>query len=650
MPGFLHFEHLLAASRDEGNFLGTVAEESEFFFFSYSPERRSLVAWTKNTERVLGVKELAVARDGNLFLRHAHPDDRFTLLTELEQGLRGLNPYRATYRWIRPDNNETRWLHCRAHITRTADDIYFDGVISDLTNEFTGTISRIAGPDSLATVLDALPTITFTVDSELRLLRVNRPRGQLPFHFGDTGFKHELFKVGRPLLACFSDNNQRTYLETTLKDLLSGKLTHFRTRMANDASIYSLEITTLREPDGIHGLLFVASDVTEIVALERKLAELNKTEGLRLLAAGVAHNFNNVLQSIVAQAAVIKNHVNKPELVTSSSQAIIDLVDRAAALAKQLSIVESEGQAAVPVDLNLAVMAAVSRVEELFSQGFKIGVAFGNPPQIAARQDLLAEAIEALLRNASESMNTGGTLAVKTYQVSLATEQVEKLAKGVYAKLSIVDSGSGMPETVRSRCLEPFYTTKNADPIGGLNLQGKGLGLSRALSIFRQFGGGLTIESQAGIGTQVNVYLPALPSKLERAPALTDGQQPQVLIVDDDLMVLRTMQFLIHDLGYTCQVTDDTKEALHIAQHASASLQLILIDALMPRTDGATLIRQIRRVNKSSTLLGFSGADSATARALVDAGATELLTKPILPAQLKTVLSRYISQHHSTPK
>jgi signal transduction histidine kinase/ActR/RegA family two-component response regulator len=642
MTGFLHFEQLLATSRDENTFLSAIAEESACFYFSYSPERRCLVAWTKNTEQVLGVKELVVARDGNLFLRHAHPDDRFTLLTELEQGLRGLNPYRATYRWIRPDNNETRWLHCRAHITRIADDIFFEGLIIDLTNEFTGTISRIAGPDSLATVLDALPTITFTVDSELRLLRVNRPRGQLPFYFGDPGFKHELFKVGRPLLACFSDPNQRSYLETTLKDILSGKLTHFRTRMANDASIYSLEITALREPDGIHGLLFVASDVTEIVALERKIAELNKTEGLRLLAAGVAHNFNNVLQGIVAQAAIIKHHVIKPELVTASSQAIIDLVERAAALAKQLSVVESESQATVPVDLNLAVMAAVSRIEELFSQGFKIGVAFGNPPAIAARQELLAEAIEALLRNASESMQAGGSLSVKTYQVSLTNGQVETLGKGVYAKLSIVDSGSGMPEAVRARCLEPFYTTKNADPIAGLNLQGKGLGLSRALSIFRQFGGGLTIESQSGMGTQVNVYLPALASKLESTTIIAEGQQPQVLIVDDDLMVLKTMQALLQDLGYSCRVTDDAKEALHITQHASLSLKLVLVDALMPSTDGATLIKQIRRVNKSITIVGFSGADAVTASTLLDAGALELLTKPVLPSEVQAVLRRYI--------
>jgi signal transduction histidine kinase/ActR/RegA family two-component response regulator len=642
---FLHFESLLSSPVDE-RLLSLIAADSDCFFFAYSPERRSLIAWTKNTEKVLGVKESAVARDGNLFLRHVHPDDRFTLFTDLEQGLKGTSPYRATYRWIRPDSNETHWLHCRATMHRYAQEPIFQGIIIDLTAEFTGTVGRIAGPDSLPTVMNALPTVVFTVDTDLRLLRINKPKGQIPFSFGDPQFRHEFFRIGKPLSACFSEETQKDSMTHIFRELLDGKIRIYRSRIVEpDGVVYNLEITPLVEEERVRGLLFFASDVTEIVSLERKLGQLHKTEGIRLLAAGVAHNFNNSLQSIVAQAAIAKAHASRPDLVVEAAQQIIDQVGRAAGLASQLAVVEAEDSGALQqVDLNLAVMEAISRVEELFSSGFKIAVAFGTPPNVLAKQELLADALEAILRNSAESMPEGGSLSVKTYQVQLLEHQVEKLAAGSYAKITIFDTGSGMPEAVRQRCLEPFFTTKELDSISGINLKGKGLGLSRALAVIRQFGGGLAIESQVGAGTTVSMYIPAEQNTSTFSKGAKDELQPQILIIDDDLVVLRTMQALIHDMGYRCAVTDDPKEAIELVKHIGSELQLILLDALMPHTDGATLLKQLRRVNREICIVGFTGAAPAIGKVLLEAGASELLLKPVLPATLKELLLRRIGE------
>ncbi|MBN8549504.1 MAG: response regulator [Deltaproteobacteria bacterium] len=631
-----------------GDLIASLTDRADVFLFSYSPKIKSLISWSNNAEKILGVKDVAISRDGNLFLRHVHPDDRFLLLTDLEQALKGKAPYRATYRWIRPDNNEVRWLHCRAAANLKDNDQIFDGIIIDLSSEFTGSVGKIAGPDSVATILAAFPTMVFTVDSDLRLLRINRPRENFPFNFGDSAFRAEAFRIGRPILACFSDAEMRSHYEKVSRDILDGRSTYYRTRITVGETVYNLEVTPLSELDAIAGLLFIVADITEIVALERQLADLQKTEGLRLLAAGVAHNFNNALQSIIGQAAAMKSHPDKTSLVEQASQAIIDIVGRASDLTRQLFVFDDPtSKALVPVDLNLSIMAAVNRIEDLFSSGLKVAVAFGSPAPVLARQEPLSHAVEAILRNARESLSQGGSLSIKTYQVLLRDREVENLSAGAYAKLSISDSGQGMRAEARMRCFEPFFTTKERDPATGLSLKGEGLGLSSALNTIREFKGGITIESQAGAGTCVSIYLPIQTSTQQSAPAsetllATPTAPVDILLVDDDVMVLRTVEAILTEVGYRCAVAEDYTRALKVIKEQGKNLHLILLDAVMPGMDGATLLRQIRKLNYEVKVIGFSGAPPEHTQALLDAGALQILRKPVNPQLLKETVQQLL--------
>ncbi|MCB0340009.1 MAG: PAS domain-containing protein, partial [Bdellovibrionales bacterium] len=193
-------------SSGQAGIVTTLSERAKLFIFAYSPTIRSLITWSDNALDILGVKDVDIARDGNLFLRHVHPDDRFLLMTDLETALKGEKDYRATYRWIRPDNNEVRWLHCRAGMVKRPEGNVFEGILLDLSEEFTGEVSRIAGPDSVQTILSAFPALVFTVDRDKRLLRINRKKDEQQFNFGDTGFRFEQFRIGRPILSAFSDD------------------------------------------------------------------------------------------------------------------------------------------------------------------------------------------------------------------------------------------------------------------------------------------------------------------------------------------------------------------------------------------------------------------------------------------------------------
>jgi len=619
--------------------------KSHFFVFSYSITQKILLSWSENAEEILGVKDASIARDGNLFLRHVHSDDRFALLTELEKAFKGESSYRATYRWIRPDTDETHWLHCRAGLTVTDSEKIFEGIIIDLSNEFTGEMSRIAGPDSVQTILSALPTLVFTVDQDLRLLRINRPKGAQLFNFGDEHFNFEELKIGRNLLETFTDPELKDGYKKITNAILEGRIPHHRRRIALEETVFNLEITALSDKDLIQGLLFIVSDITEIVRLEKEMANLQKADGLRLLAAGVAHNFNNALQGILGHASILAGHSDNKEFVAKAGNSIIELVNRASDLTKQLLANDQENQdRPTALDLNTISMAAINAVEDLFTSGIKVSVTFGNPEIIIAPKYSLIEAIVAILKNAKEAIcnceEKTKSLTIKTSQARIGDCEISDLKAGSYTKLSITDSGSGMESQTLKRCFEPFFTTKEHDPQTGVGIKPSGLGLPKALAIIRSLEGALDIESVKDFGTTVSIYLPVKEEIIPESDKIISIKKihPEILIIDDDLMVLNTVQGMITDLGYDCITADDSKKAHMALRQNLRSLRLIILDAIMPGADGATVLKGLKKINPQIKVIGFSGATPQQTYPLIQAGALQILRKPVGQTELKQVI------------
>lgn len=630
-----------------GHLIDTLTSRARIFLFSYSIKYKSVISWSDNSAEVLGVKDFAIARDGNLFLRHVHPDDRYLLMTDLEQALNQKKEYRATYRWIRPDNNEVRWLHCRAGSSSHEGDILFEGMIIDLSNEFTGEVSQLAGPDSVGAILAAFPAMVFTIDRDMRLLRINRSRFKEGFDFGDPNFKLEQFRIGRPLLSSFSDKDLRENYQRILQDLLDGKNEHYRSRITLGKEVYSLEIMPLSNRGIIEGLLFNISDITESVRLEQHVSQLQKIEGLGLLAAGVAHNFNNALQGILGQAAILVNHPENKELVKQAGSSIMDIVDRSSDLTRQLIVFNEKNTGSqVPSDLNTVAMAAMSKVQDLFGNGIKVAVTFGSTPKVSIDEEQLVEALEAIIRNAKESIPADhpspASITVRTSSITLADMEINDLKGGSYAKVSISDSGRGMADTTKNRCLEPFFTTKERDPETGVGIKSVGLGLSKAFAIVRKQGGGITVESKEGVGTVVCIYLPAIErensTKDDSLPIATIVPNPEILVIDDDRMVLDTIGRLLSDLNYRCVTAEDANRAFSLLRSHHKSIKLVLLDAVMPGMDGAQVLKELKRLNKDLKVIGFSGAPPEQTKPLLENGALQVLRKPIGPEKLRQAI------------
>ncbi|MCB0318326.1 MAG: response regulator [Bdellovibrionales bacterium] len=626
----------------------SLTRKSGLFIFSYSPKLKALVSWTDNAASILGVKDSAISRDGNLFLRHVHPDDRFIIMNDLEKTLLGKQDYSASYRWIRPDTNETRWLHCRAYCNGEDEAALIEGIIIDLTDEFTGSIIQLAGPDSTATVLAAIPRMVITIDSDLRLLRINRNKQDQSFNFGDSDFIDKDFSVGKPVLDCFKDKNKREQFENIFKSLFERTQDHIQQRIETDGKVFRLEMEPLIEQEAVKGLLLLVTDITEIVKMETQLAQLQKNEGLRLLAAGVAHHFNNSLQSIIGQAAIISSQANNPKLVRNAADSIQEIVSRTSELSRQLFVFDdSSKNVHVPVDLNISTMAAVNKVDGLFASDIKVSVNFGTIQPVLANQDTLVEALVEILKNAKESVIDGGNISIVTYEKHLKANRVPELTEGNYICVAISDTGKGMDEHTIQKCFDPFFTTKTKDLHTGVGIKDPGLGLSKALTILKNFNGGIRIKSNKLEGTTVYMYLPLTDGGIpaideESSIKIGTTDAPEVLIIDDDRLVLQTLEAMIRDMGFRAATSDGFRSALSVVRQHGRTLKLVLLDAVMPGMNGAAVLRRIRKIEPDLKVIGFSGAPNEHTQPLLEAGAVSLLRKPVSPAVLKSEIEKVL--------
>jgi CheY-like chemotaxis protein len=233
--------------------------------------------------------------------------------------------------------------------------------------------------------------------------------------------------------------------------------------------------------------------------------------------------------------------------------------------------------------------------------------------------------------NARDAMPQGGELRIAATVENVGNDHPSSLAPGTYVRLSVADTGKGMSEETLSRAIEPFFSTKGVG-------KGTGLGLSMAHGLAAQLSGGLTIESQLGVGTTVALWLPTsadavepfLPTEKERARTLIKGV---ALLVDDEYLVRMSTADMLTDLGYQVVEASTAEEALSIFKDSS-SVDIVITDHLMPGMTGTDLIRHVRSIRPNVPVLMMSGY------AQMEGIAADIprLTKPFRGDELATAL------------
>jgi signal transduction histidine kinase/PAS domain-containing protein len=265
----------------------------------------------------------------------------------------------------------------------------------------------------------------------------------------------------------------------------------------------------------------MATEIATVILarkFEARMADADKMRMAGLLASGVAHNFNNLLQAVMGQASLIEMQASGDARIVSAAKMIAEASTRGAALVKQLFSFSMQGGYS-PETLTLKQFLLESR--ELYRSilGSPIALEYDlaeDCPQVVADSSQMQQVVTNLLMNSKEALEgkSDGKVKVVAKRVRVRSGEVDpELAPGVYLRVEVEDNGAGMTPESLARCFEPFFTTKNADTRTGLGFGGSGLGLSSAYSIMKQHDGVITARSQLGRGTTFSLYLPAVVQK-----------------------------------------------------------------------------------------------------------------------------------------
>jgi CheY-like chemotaxis protein len=364
---------------------------------------------------------------------------------------------------------------------------------------------------------------------------------------------------------------------------------------------------------------------------------MQRLEAVGQLTSGVAHDFNNLLTVVLGNIAFVEKDLAAAGLDGKLAQRLAYMraaAERGAKLTDQL-LSFSRRQRLEPKPLNLndtvagmrdllqSTMGGSIRIETRLNRG--LWPAMVDPTQLEL-------AILNLAINARDAMEVGGRLSVQTTNVTLGPASCpEEPPPGDYVAIGVFDTGSGMPDDIRSRVFEPFFTTKEVG-------KGSGLGLSQVLGFAKQSGGGVRIDSRIGEGTSVHIYLPrAARSVADAGPAPPTSNAAKgiggatVLLVDDDNAVREVTAAMLAELGCRTIEAGSGGAALDLLESVP-DINLVVIDFAMPGMNGAEVARRVRDKRPQLPILFVTGyADRAV---LSEFGEAHIIAKPFVDGEL----------------
>jgi PAS domain S-box-containing protein len=408
-----------------------------------------------------------------------------------------------------------------------------------------------------------------------------------------------------------------------------------------------LNCTLIRDDEGRpKSILMISTDITEKKKLEAQFLRAQRMESIGTLAGGVAHDLNNILAPIMMSIDILKSDSDNPETtkiletIGVSAKRGADIVRQVLSFARGMEGEKIEVQPKhLLKDLENIIKGTFPKDIRLqFSIPNDTWTILGDPTQV--HQILLN-----LCVNARDAMPNGGTLTIGVENCVIDEQYAGmnvEAKPGRYVKISVTDSGTGIPPEILDKIFDPFFTTKDLN-------KGTGLGLSTVMGIVKSHEGIINVYSEPGQGTTFKVYLPATELSSEARNRQTQpvslplGNGETILVVDDEASILTITSQTLQTFGYRVLTASDGADAVAIYAEHKNEIAVVLTDMMMPLMDGAATIHALTRINPVIKIVAVSGlnANGDVANAS-GAGVKHFLTKPytaeILLKTMRTVL------------
>jgi nitrogen-specific signal transduction histidine kinase/CheY-like chemotaxis protein len=389
-------------------------------------------------------------------------------------------------------------------------------------------------------------------------------------------------------------------------------------------------------------------DITERKQLEAQVRQKHKMEAIGTLAGGIAHEFNNMLGAILGFTELTLDEVPRASTASQHLQEVLTAGKRAKNLVQQiLAFSRQREPTREPVELRLLVAEVLSLLRPSLPTTVEIRPHLPREMHTTVLADVtqMHQVVMNLCTNAEQAMReTGGVLEVgldTTYADASFAQQHPEVTPGPYVRLTVRDTGHGMPPEVLERIFEPFFTTKEVG-------KGTGIGLAVVHGIVTNHGGAITVDSQPGRGTTFTVYLPQVAGHAaaeEPAEAARPRAQKRILFVDDETALVRWGQAVLGRLGYEVVGCTSSEDAFNAFQAAPHRFDLVITDQTMPHMTGEQLAEACWRVCPDIPVILCTGYSHVIdAQQAAAQGIRTFLMKPLMSQDLDRAIKDVFAQ------
>jgi PAS domain S-box-containing protein len=497
------------------------------------------------------------------------------------------------------------------------------------------------------TLLDNVPDGIVHLSPDLKIQWINESaRRMFSVDYGLDLMKHHCYEV----IWKKSDQCEDC---PAIKSIVSGR-NEIRTLTSKETE-RNYEIRTVpvvRESGAVEGIIDIIRDVTEHRRLEEQFRQSQKMESIGTLAGGIAHDFNNILSTILGYGKLLIDEMGDDSPMLETMDAIMEAGRQASYLTRDLLLFSRKQVSDKrPVNLNQVIGNVEKFIRRIIGEDIQCVSDLDRDPLVVfAEAHQIGQVLMNFATNARDAMPMGGILSIRSRCVTMDHEFITSHGvgkPGIYAVVTISDTGRGMDEETAGKIFEPFFTTKEMG-------KGTGLGLAVVYGIVSNHEGYIQVESRIEKGTEFRIYLPVIGGE-EHNGSKRDGAARQVrsgnetiLLAEDEAGVRKLFSTVLKQKGYRVIEAVNGDDAVRMFEANRDSVDLLLFDLVMPVMDGKRAYDEICRMNRGMKCVFVSGyAPDSIYQEGLTSEKTEVVYKPLSPRELLRVIREVLDREYA---